>query len=199
MLPPYYFYWFRIDNKHMTEPWLDSAYRSDYCAVWKNQCFPVIAGFCMLIIRLNLHYALCNFVFINRTEQWKCVLLSWYGHFKYYIIFGFLKTYLIYFFFIAPPWTKPTNCVRFFLNFYQKMYEFNIFHLTFSNVWKDLMNLFLSHPVIYIYIATIFRNFYIFIDISNNSVSQYSILWQLMTSEMLSSMQSKKNTFRKCF
>ena len=33
MLPPYYFYWFRIDNKHMTEPWLDqalmdSAYRS---------------------------------------------------------------------------------------------------------------------------------------------------------------------------
>ena len=20
MLPPYYFYWFRIDNKHMTEP-----------------------------------------------------------------------------------------------------------------------------------------------------------------------------------
>ena len=34
MLPPQYFYWFRIDNKHMTEPWLDqalmdSAYRSD--------------------------------------------------------------------------------------------------------------------------------------------------------------------------
>ena len=33
MLPPYYFYWFRIDNKHMTEPWLDqvlmdSAYKS---------------------------------------------------------------------------------------------------------------------------------------------------------------------------
>ena len=33
MLPSYYFYWFRIDNKHMTEPWLDqalmySAYRS---------------------------------------------------------------------------------------------------------------------------------------------------------------------------
>ena len=25
MLPPYYFYWFRIDNKHMTEPWLDQA------------------------------------------------------------------------------------------------------------------------------------------------------------------------------
>ena len=30
----YYFYWFRIDNKHMAEPWLDqalmcSAYRSD--------------------------------------------------------------------------------------------------------------------------------------------------------------------------
>ena len=34
MLPSYYFYWFRIDNKHMTEPWLDQgpidlAYRSD--------------------------------------------------------------------------------------------------------------------------------------------------------------------------
>ena len=34
MLPPYYFFWFRIDNKHMTEPWLDQAlmdvaYRSD--------------------------------------------------------------------------------------------------------------------------------------------------------------------------
>ena len=34
MLPPYYFYWFRINNKDMTEPWLDQAlmdlaYRSD--------------------------------------------------------------------------------------------------------------------------------------------------------------------------
>ena len=33
MLPPYFLNWFRIDNKHMTEPWLDqalmdSAYRS---------------------------------------------------------------------------------------------------------------------------------------------------------------------------
>ena len=46
MLPPYYFYWFRIDNKHMTEPWLDQglmdlAYRSvihtwEYCesCIW---------------------------------------------------------------------------------------------------------------------------------------------------------------------
>ena len=25
MLPPYKFYWLRIDNKHMTEPWLDQA------------------------------------------------------------------------------------------------------------------------------------------------------------------------------
>ena len=25
MLPPYYFYWFRIDNKHMAEPWMDQA------------------------------------------------------------------------------------------------------------------------------------------------------------------------------
>ena len=25
MSPPNYFYWFRIDNKHMTEPWLDQA------------------------------------------------------------------------------------------------------------------------------------------------------------------------------
>ena len=25
MLPPYYFYWFRIDNKHVTESWLDQA------------------------------------------------------------------------------------------------------------------------------------------------------------------------------
>ena len=25
MLPPYYLYWFRIDNKHMTEPCLDQA------------------------------------------------------------------------------------------------------------------------------------------------------------------------------
>ena len=25
MLPLYYFYWFRIDNKYMTEPWLDQA------------------------------------------------------------------------------------------------------------------------------------------------------------------------------
>ena len=34
MLPPYYFYWFRIDTKHMTELWLykalmDSAYYSE--------------------------------------------------------------------------------------------------------------------------------------------------------------------------
>ena len=34
MLPPNYFYWFRIDNKHMTESWLDQApidlaYRSE--------------------------------------------------------------------------------------------------------------------------------------------------------------------------
>ena len=42
MLPPYNFYWFRIDTKHMTEPWLDhaqmnSAYRSApptlHCAI----------------------------------------------------------------------------------------------------------------------------------------------------------------------
>ena len=25
MLPPYYFYWSRLDNKHMTKPWLDQA------------------------------------------------------------------------------------------------------------------------------------------------------------------------------
>ena len=25
MLPPYNLYWFRIDNKHMTEPWMDQA------------------------------------------------------------------------------------------------------------------------------------------------------------------------------
>ena len=25
MLPPYNLYWFRIDNKHITEPWLDQA------------------------------------------------------------------------------------------------------------------------------------------------------------------------------
>ena len=41
MLLPYYFYWFRIDNKHMTEPWLDqalmdSAYRSDIIEVTNN-------------------------------------------------------------------------------------------------------------------------------------------------------------------
>ena len=34
MIPPYNFYWFRIDNKHITEPWLDQAlmdlaYRSE--------------------------------------------------------------------------------------------------------------------------------------------------------------------------
>ena len=34
MLPPYYFYWFRIDIKLMSDPWLDqalmaSAYRSE--------------------------------------------------------------------------------------------------------------------------------------------------------------------------
>ena len=34
MLPSFNFYWFRIDNKHMTEPWLDqvlmdSAYRNE--------------------------------------------------------------------------------------------------------------------------------------------------------------------------
>ena len=46
-LPSYYFYWFRIDIKHMTEPWLDqapmeSAYRSvgpsneyQVCLKWK--------------------------------------------------------------------------------------------------------------------------------------------------------------------
>ena len=51
MLPPYNFYWFRIDNKHMTEPWLDealmeSAYKCDYnmghpvfsCLFCINQC-----------------------------------------------------------------------------------------------------------------------------------------------------------------
>ena len=25
MFPPYYFCWFRIDDKYMTEPWLDQA------------------------------------------------------------------------------------------------------------------------------------------------------------------------------
>ena len=25
VIPPYYFYWFRIDSNHMTEPWLDQA------------------------------------------------------------------------------------------------------------------------------------------------------------------------------
>ena len=44
MLPPYNFYWFRIDNKHMTEPWLnqglmDSAYRSDTWLVTYKHIF----------------------------------------------------------------------------------------------------------------------------------------------------------------
>ena len=41
VIPPYYFYWFRIDNRHMTEPWLDqalmdSAYRSGTTSVPRN-------------------------------------------------------------------------------------------------------------------------------------------------------------------
>ena len=30
MLLPYFFYWFRIDNKHMTEPWLDQSIMLQY-------------------------------------------------------------------------------------------------------------------------------------------------------------------------
>ena len=42
MLPPYNLYWFRIDNKHMTEPWLDqalmdSAYKCDTEGTVKSQ------------------------------------------------------------------------------------------------------------------------------------------------------------------
>ena len=51
MLPPYYFYWFKIDTKHMTEPWLDqalmdSAFRSLidsislYALVKESSCMP---------------------------------------------------------------------------------------------------------------------------------------------------------------
>ena len=46
MLPPYYFYWFRIDIKHMTEPssdqvLIDSAYRSAIIpVVLENQDTP---------------------------------------------------------------------------------------------------------------------------------------------------------------
>ena len=57
MLPPYYSYWFRIDNKHMTEPWLvkalmDPANRS----AWRNPnkrhnsklVFPINDNYCCL-------------------------------------------------------------------------------------------------------------------------------------------------------
>ena len=40
MLPPDYFYWFRIDNKHKTEPWLDPALMES-----ANKCeFDVLGG-----------------------------------------------------------------------------------------------------------------------------------------------------------
>ena len=32
MFPPYYFYWFRLDNKHITKPRLDQALM-DYGAI----------------------------------------------------------------------------------------------------------------------------------------------------------------------
>ena len=49
MLPLYYFYWFRKDNKHMTEPWLDQAlmdlgYRSVQVK-YKNRYIKIILDF----------------------------------------------------------------------------------------------------------------------------------------------------------
>ena len=62
MLPPYNLYWFRIDNKHMTEPWLDqelmeSAYK---CALFYY--FFIIVPFYIpntqLIWKFCFHYNL---------------------------------------------------------------------------------------------------------------------------------------------
>ena len=36
MLSPYYFYWFRIDNKYKTEPWLDQALLDRHTGVMLN-------------------------------------------------------------------------------------------------------------------------------------------------------------------
>ena len=42
MLSPYYFCWFRIDNKHMAEPWLDQALMdSAYKSERKDEIFPI--------------------------------------------------------------------------------------------------------------------------------------------------------------
>ena len=58
MLPPYYFYWLRIDNKHMTEPWLDEAlmdsvYRSGTSS-YNSICFQL---FVFVLFSFEIVYA----------------------------------------------------------------------------------------------------------------------------------------------
>ena len=67
MLPPYYLYWFRIDNKHMTEPWLDqalmdSAYRSkaEACKYFLREMGRSYCTIPVLKI-LNNYFRLINF------------------------------------------------------------------------------------------------------------------------------------------
>ena len=79
MLPPYYFYWFRIDNKHMTKPWLDqalmdSAYGSDIFRGHKLNPTPPLSNFMHthLTIYLNeLRFCDMSKIFLIKLVDFK--------------------------------------------------------------------------------------------------------------------------------
>ena len=63
MLPPYYFYWFRIYNKHVTEPWSDQAL-SQTLPFLQRGSFQITLT---VIIKLNLRGL--------EAEEWRPLLL----------------------------------------------------------------------------------------------------------------------------
>ena len=95
MLPPNLFYWFRIDNKHMTETWLDQALmdlacRSDFLC-FPHFINPLVIFCCLRTLCVNIlwfpHFycSPCCFLFSQSSSQTSllslnCLKYSWWSN-----------------------------------------------------------------------------------------------------------------------
>jgi len=71
MLPPSNFYWFRIDNKHMTEPWLDQALMdSEYRSGWESG---MEGHFKSHLIHLMMFFVFCIVLQVVLSQKMKNV------------------------------------------------------------------------------------------------------------------------------
>ena len=89
MLPPYYFYWFRIDNKHIAEPWLDqalmdSAYKRDsgHCKLdrlSRSIYAKLLVGLCdIVVLEKPIHPE--TFALLNRFSTRRAWFQSYVQH-----------------------------------------------------------------------------------------------------------------------